>query len=201
MVKKHTKNRIEIVVFLGNPGKQYEKTRHNAAWLLLNYFTCNEPPNWQRKFKGEYAVCTIGQKAVYLLKPLTFMNKSGDSIVAITRFFKIPVSRCLLVHDDVELDYGWIALRRGGGLAGHNGLRSAEKIFGSRDFFRLRLGVGRPDHGAVSSHVLGRFADRELSHLGDILKPSADVLTAAIISDDADAVAKKYATVSCKKSQ
>ena len=192
MAKEKPRNTIEIIVFLGNPGKQYEKTRHNVAWRMLDHVSLCAPHRWQRKFKGEYTMCMLGGKTIYLHKPLTFMNKSGESIVAIAKFFRVPVTRCLLVHDEVELEFGTIGLKRGGGLAGHNGLRSAEKALGGRDFYRLRIGVGRPDHGSVSSHVLGRFASNEMPHLDTILTRAAQILEEAAVSDSVDFVIEQY---------
>ena len=121
------------------------------------------------------------------------MNKSGESIGAITRFFKIPTDRCLLIHDEVELEFGQIGLKKGGGLAGHNGLRSAEKMLGSKEFYRLRIGVGRPLHGSVSSHVLGRFTKHELLHLDTVLTQTALLFEKACTTDSIDVIASRHA--------
>lgn len=158
---------VDLVVYLGNPGRQYKETRHNAAWLCIPFFSFASSLVWQRKFKGEYAELRTGSKKLLLHKPLQFMNRSGESIVAISSFYRIPAERILIVHDDVEMPFGEVGLKFGGGLAGHNGLRSAASALGTRDFYRIRIGVGRPVHGSVSSYVLGRFTEEELNAIED----------------------------------
>ena len=186
-------NMIDIVALLGNPGSKYKNTRHNAGWMLLHHLPDCASGSWQKKFKGEFTLCSFGMSSVYLLKPLTYMNVCGESIGAMARFFKVPANRCLIVHDDVELTYGSLGIKKGGGLAGHNGLRSIEKNLGSRDFYRLRIGVGRPLHGSVSSFVLGKFTNEELTHIDTILSEGARILGEMCASDSAYEIATRYA--------
>lgn len=155
------KNPPQALVFLGNPGKEYEKTRHNAGWLFCD--SIKESLSWQEKFKGRWATLLLGNTKLTLLKPLTFMNLSGESARAMADFFKISPELFLAVHDDLELPFGEVRLQKGGGLGGHNGLRSLKQHLGTQDFFRLRIGIGRPVRGDVASFVLTRFnADEEI---------------------------------------
>ena len=168
---------IQLIVFLGNPGKEYENTRHNVAWLAARRLGFYPSLTWQNKFSGFYAVFSQGpQSRLILLKPGTFMNLSGEPVRSCAEFFKIPPGEILVVHDEVELPFGTAGFRLGGGLGGHNGLRSISKNIGTNDFWRFRLGVGRPDRGDVSSHVLGRFSPTEEAIMDDFLGKAAEVL-------------------------
>ena len=164
---------IKMIVFLGNPGVQYRNTRHNAAWLCCDKIDEIKYENWQKKFKGSWTSCGIGDKKIIFLKPDTYMNKSGDSLRAAIDFFIIKSEEVLIVHDDLELPFGTISFRTGGGLAGHNGLKSISTQLGTKDFHRFRIGIGRPVHGSVSSWVTGRFSKEEEIHLSLILEKSA----------------------------
>jgi len=167
---------IKMMVFLGNPGIQYKNTRHNAAWLCADFISDLKEGNWQKKFKGCWLSSGTGERKVVYLKPETFMNKSGESVAAASAFFKLKSEEILVVHDDLEMAFGEIGFRTGGGLAGHNGLKSIATQLGTRDFHRFRIGIGRPVHGSVSSWVTGRFSGEEEIHLPQILERSADML-------------------------
>ncbi len=169
-----------MVVFLGNPGQQYKQTRHNSGWLCSSFIDEIKYEKWQKKFKGEWTSSLIGGNKIIFLKPETFMNKSGESVQAATTFFKIKTDEILVVHDDLEMDYGFIAFRTGGGLSGHNGLKSISVHLGTKDFHRFRIGIGRPVHGSVSSWVTGRFSKEEEIHLELILKKSAEMIMSCI---------------------
>jgi len=168
---------IKMMVFLGNPGQQYRNTRHNAAWLCAEYIESLKEGNWQKKFKGSWLGTGTGERKIINLKPETFMNKSGESVAAAATFFKLRTEEILVVHDDLEMSFGEIGFRTGGGLAGHNGLKSIATHLGSRDFHRFRIGIGRPAHGSVSSWVTGRFSREEEIQLPLILERSAGILT------------------------
>jgi peptidyl-tRNA hydrolase, PTH1 family len=149
-----------LVVGLGNPGGRYARTRHNAGWLVVEELARRHAAPFRSKFSGSLAQTRVGDRRLALLKPETFMNESGRSVGAATRFFKLDPSSVLVVHDDVDLEPGRLQARRGGGLAGHNGLRSLAQHLGSPDFLRLRIGVGRPGRGdrrSVSDWVLSGF--------------------------------------------
>lgn len=160
------------LIFLGNPGREYEKTRHNIAWRVCREICRGAPggePSWSGKFKGETALLLRGSQKWHLLKPQTFMNLSGESAVAMAAFYKIQVDHLVAVHDDLELPFGEVKFQRGGGLGGHRGLKSLTSSLGSPDFHRLRLGVGRPARGDVSSFVLGAFTPDEEIELTRII--------------------------------
>jgi peptidyl-tRNA hydrolase, PTH1 family len=153
-----------LVVGLGNPGREYERTRHNAGWLVLDELARRLGASWRAKFSGKLAEARLDGDRLALLKPETFMNDSGRSVAAAARFFKVEPESLLIVHDDVDLEPGRLQARAGGGLAGHNGLRSLAQSLGSQDFLRLRIGVGRPgrgDHRSVADYVLSGFDPEE----------------------------------------
>jgi peptidyl-tRNA hydrolase, PTH1 family len=153
-----------LVVGLGNPGREYERTRHNAGWLVLDELARRLGASWRAKFSGRLAEARLDGDRLALLKPETFMNDSGRSVAAAARFFKVEPKSLLIVHDDVDLEPGRLQARAGGGLAGHNGLRSLAQSLGSQDFLRLRIGVGRPgrgDHRSVADYVLSGFDPEE----------------------------------------
>jgi peptidyl-tRNA hydrolase, PTH1 family len=153
-----------LVVGLGNPGHQYERTRHNAGWFVLDELLRRHGGSWRSKFSGSLAETRLDGLRVALLKPETYMNESGRSVGAGVRFFKVEPESLLVVHDDVDLEAGRLQARRGGGLAGHNGLRSLAQHLGTQDFLRLRIGVGRPGRGdprPVSDWVLSPFAPED----------------------------------------
>jgi peptidyl-tRNA hydrolase, PTH1 family len=153
-----------LVVGLGNPGREYEHTRHNAGWLVVDEVGRRHGGSWRSKFSGSLAEVRVGEQRLALLKPETYMNESGRSVSAAARFFKVRAESILVVHDDVDLEAGRLQARRGGGLAGHNGLRSLAQDLGTQDFLRLRIGVGRPGRGdprPVADWVLSPFAAEE----------------------------------------
>ena len=150
-----------LVAGLGNPGREHERDRHNAGWMVVDELARRHgTPAYRSKFSGRLSEGRIEGRRVTLLKPETYMNDSGRSIGAATRFYKVPLEQLLVVHDDVDLDVGRVQMRLGGGLAGHNGLRSIAQALGSQEFLRLRIGVGRPGRGDprdVASYVLSSF--------------------------------------------
>jgi PTH1 family peptidyl-tRNA hydrolase len=188
-----------LVAFLGNPGTQYERTRHNAAWRLLFELERRWYPSWQRKFNGRYAQVDLspppgasagggsphGGRATraVLLVPETFMNKSGESVQPCARFFRFEPPSIVVVHDDTEIDFGFIGLKFGGGLGGNNGLKSTAERLGTRDFYRLRIGISRPRRGSLSSHVLGKFTPEEESELPTVLEEAARLLETALTTE------------------
>ncbi len=161
-----------LLVFLGNPGPEYARTRHNAAWLLADSLSFAPRLTWRRKFKGVTAA--LGD--LLLLKPETLMNASGESVQACARFHRLDAPRILVVHDDIELDFGRSERKSGGGLGGHNGLRDIARALGTRDFERFRLGVGRPGGSDVAAYVLSRFSAEEQAELSGYLVRAAGEL-------------------------
>jgi peptidyl-tRNA hydrolase, PTH1 family len=149
-----------LVAGLGNPGRGYEGTRHNVGWLVVDELARRHGGSFRSKFSGKLSELRMDDLRLALLKPETYMNESGRSIAAATRFFKADPGALLVVHDDVDLEPERLQARLGGGLAGHNGLRSIAQALQTNDFLRLRIGVGRPGRGdprSVSDYVLSNF--------------------------------------------
>jgi peptidyl-tRNA hydrolase, PTH1 family len=166
-----------LVAGLGNPGRGYERTRHNIGFLVADELARRQGGSFRSKFNGQLAEVRQGDLRLGLLKPETYMNVSGKSVAAARKFFKVDPADLLVVHDDVDLEPGRLQARLGGGLAGHNGLRSIASALGTQDFLRLRIGVGRPERGdprPVADYVLSEF------------EPEVDV--EALVSRAADAV-------------
>lgn len=167
---------IKLIVALGNPGAEYELTRHNVAWILVDTHPEIGSKMWKDKFKGEYTDFSVAGNKVFVLKPQTYMNLSGESVQPLCQFFKIDVSEILVVQDELDLPFGQIHFKKGGGLAGHNGLKSITKMMGSQDFYRMRIGIGRPDRGSVSSWVLSKFPVSQNTELEIVMKNANEAL-------------------------
>src|SRR6184192_2846533 len=163
-----------LVVGLGNPGREYAKHRHNVGWLVVEELARRHDASWKEKFSGQLAELRLDGHRVALLKPETYMNESGRSVAAAARFYKLEPDAILVVHDEGDFDLGRLQARRGGGLAGHNGLRSIAQQLGTSDFLRLRIGVGRPERGDPRP-----LADYVLSDFEPIDDPDAIVARAA----------------------
>jgi peptidyl-tRNA hydrolase, PTH1 family len=149
-----------LVAGLGNPGREYEQTRHNVGWLVVDELARRHDGSFRSKFSGQLSEVRLAELKLALLKPETYMNESGRSLAAAAGFFKVEPDSLLVVHDDVDLEPGRLQVRLGGGLAGHNGLRSIAQALHANDFLRLRIGVGRPGRGdrrTVSDYVLSDF--------------------------------------------
>ena len=158
--REHAPTLDLLVVGLGNPDRRHEQDRHNVGWMVVDELARRHDGSFRSKFSGQLAELRLDERRLAVLKPETFMNDSGRSLGAAARFFKVPAESILVVHDDVDLDAGRLQARSGGGLAGHNGLRSVREALGSADFLRLRVGVGRPGRGdrrAVADYVLSPF--------------------------------------------
>lgn len=149
---------MKLIVWLGNPGLKYDKTRHNIGFAMVDARAEQEGFLWKQesKYKAEVAIWEKNGEKLLLCKPQTYMNLSGEAVAPLARFYKIEAKDILVVHDEIDFVMGRLALKLGGSAAGHNGLKSIIQKFGSADFYRLRIGVDRP---AVSSQV----ADRVLS--------------------------------------
>ena len=153
-----------LVVGLGNPGSGYERHRHNVGWMVLDELARRHEVALKSKFNGRFGEARIDDRRLALLKPETFMNESGRSVGGAARFYKVPIDSVLVVHDEVDLELGRLQARAGGGLAGHNGLRSIAQMLGGPGFLRLRVGVGRPGRGDprdVADFVLSPFEPHE----------------------------------------
>ncbi|MDR1412200.1 MAG: aminoacyl-tRNA hydrolase [Spirochaetaceae bacterium] len=214
---------IELIAFLGNPGTRYARNRHNVPWLFAERLPFAGCLNAQKKYRGRYAALdrdrllpflktaedtpdnnadTISSTAgnpedlpprFHFIFPETFMNLSGESVAAAASFFKIPPDRILAVHDEIEMPLGVAGFKFGGGLGGHNGLRSMKASFGTADFWRLRIGIGRPDdrepgkggnpdrHGDIAGWVLSDFEEADLPVLEQVFAAASRALASALL--------------------
>ena len=203
---------IKLVAFLGNYGKEYEKTRHSVSWFYEDSLPFAGRLSWQSKFKGEIASFSPAELAqwacdykiaskkdgspvlvpeeapahIYFLKPMTYMNLSGDSIIEVANFYKIKPEEIMVVHDELELAPGFVSFKWSGGLGGHNGLRSTKAVLGTADFFRLRFGIGRPtlpDQG-VADYVLSRFSAEEEEIMQNVFSQTNLLLVKALLAKE-----------------
>jgi PTH1 family peptidyl-tRNA hydrolase len=151
---------LYLVAGLGNPGREHARNRHNAGWLVVEELARRHGGSWRGKFSGQMAEVRVGDERLALLKPETYMNDSGRSVGPAAAFFKLEPGDVLVVHDEGDFDLGRLELKVGGGLAGHNGLRSIASHLGTNEFLRLRVGVGRPGRGdrrTPADYVLSDF--------------------------------------------
>ncbi|MDR3284203.1 MAG: aminoacyl-tRNA hydrolase [Treponema sp.] len=172
---------ISLMVFLGNPGPQYSGNRHNVAWQFADSLDLTKSLMWREKFRGHFA--SYGGRNLWFLKPGTFMNLSGESAGELARFYKITPAEILVVQDELELPLGTVSLKWSGGLGGHNGLRSMEAVFGVRDFWRLRFGIGRPEHPDIYGYVLSDFPAAEQERLRFVFQQTAALFTALLTQE------------------
>ncbi len=170
-----------LIVGLGNPGPDYEKTRHNVGFMVIDALAARQRDvKFQNKFKGDLAQLSIGGDSVLLLKPLTFMNLSGQSVQAAMAFFKVALDHIVVVHDDLDLQLGQIKLKSGGSAAGHNGLKSIDAHIGP-NYLRVRAGIGHPrpagapkEGSRVVTHVLGAFKGADATEAARVVAACAD---------------------------
>jgi len=153
-----------LVVGLGNPGREYARNRHNVGWMVVDELARRHGGSWKAKFNGRLSEIRVDGHKLALLKPETYMNESGRSVGSAATFFKVDPDAVLIVHDEGDFDLGRLELKYGGGLAGHNGLRSIAQHLKTQDFLRLRIGVGRPERGdprPLADYVLSDFAPHD----------------------------------------
>ena len=181
-----------LVVGLGNPGREYATTRHNVGFMVADELARRHGGSWRSKFSGEVADVRLDGARLALLKPQTFMNDSGRSAAAAAKFYKVEPEDLLAVHDEVDLDLGRMQARLGGGLAGHNGLRSIASALKTPEFLRLRIGVGRPERGdrrPVSDWVLSPF-DPSVD-VGSLVGRAADAVE-TLVRDGLDEAQQRF---------
>jgi PTH1 family peptidyl-tRNA hydrolase len=168
-----------LLVGLGNPGARYARTRHNIGFMAVDAWCdkATSSPSWSEKWKAQVATIGTGSARVVALKPQTFMNRSGQSVVPAAQFLRVPPAQILVVHDEVDFQLGRLAVKKGGGHGGHNGLRDILQLLGSGDFLRIRLGIGRPVHGEVADHVLSDFLPDERTVVDDLLERAVGAIT------------------------
>jgi PTH1 family peptidyl-tRNA hydrolase len=176
---------MQLFVGLGNPGDKYARNRHNIGFLAIDAIAHRHGfPSFRQKFSGLVSEGEIEGQRVLLLKPQTFMNASGDSVVKVTQFYKLAVTDVTVFHDEIDLVPGKVRIKRGGGAGGHNGIRSIDSAIGA-DHRRIRLGVGHPGHkDAVMPHVLGDFSKVDREWLDPLLEALADNAGLLLKGDD-----------------
>lgn len=188
-----------LIAGLGNPGRKYQRTRHNIGFHVVDELLRRHlRGGFQTKFGGEAATGFVSATKVLLLKPMEFMNRSGFAIQRAAQYYDLAAEKILVVHDDIDLDFGRLRLKSGGGHGGHNGLRSVIAQLGDRDFLRVRVGVGKPEKatggpgdGAVVSHVLGEFSAEQARQVDDVVARAADA-TEAILADGISAAMNDF---------
>jgi PTH1 family peptidyl-tRNA hydrolase len=177
-----------LIVGLGNPGRQYRDTRHNIGFKVVDRLAERAGADFRRKYDGRFTETSIGDARVALLEPETFMNLSGRSVSSAARFYKLAPTDVIVVYDDIELDFDRVRARAGGGLKGHNGLRSMADSLGTPDFLRVRCGVGRPRRGdprSIADFVLGAFYEDE--DPSDLIERAADCAETIVLDGIAEA--------------
>ena len=167
-----------LIVGLGNPGKQYDMTRHNIGFHAIDYIADKYGAKLTKlKFKAVYGEATISGEKVYLVKPQTYMNLSGDSVGEMAQFYKIPPENIIVINDDISLDVGRIRVRPKGSAGGHNGIKSIIAHLGTQEFPRVKVGVGeKPARMDLADYVLGHFSKEEQATMDDAVKEAADAV-------------------------
>jgi len=178
-----------LVAGLGNPGPRYAGHRHNVGFMVVEELARRAGASFREKFKGRFTKAMVNQRDAWLLEPMTFMNRSGISLGAAGAFYGVGPEETLVVHDDLDLPFGAVRVKLGGGHGGHNGLRSIFSHFG-RDFVRVRCGIGRPRHGDVTNFVLSGFGPDEQPWLTDIVGAAADAVAAVLEAGPVEAQAR-----------
>ena len=178
---------FRLVVGVGNPGNEYANTKHNIAWLLFDSHPATRSASWKSKFKGEFCDAEIKGKKITFLKPMTYMNLSGESVQPLAAFYKISPPEVLVIHDELDIPFGQVHFKMGGGLAGHNGLKSIAEHLGTDNFARMRIGIGRPVHGSVADWVLAPFAKDQQIQLSLLLEKLHGPLEECVLSGIAKA--------------
>ena len=174
---------IQLIAGLGNPGAKYESTRHNVGFWFVDELARSKGCSLRHesKFQGEVGKILIAGQSVWLIKPMTFMNLSGQSVSALAKYYKLSVENLLVVHDELDLDPGTVRLKQGGGHGGHNGLRDIISHFSSKEFYRLRLGIGHPGSAAdVSNYVLSNPSNTDKNAMEDSINDCMPVLSQII---------------------
>jgi PTH1 family peptidyl-tRNA hydrolase len=181
-----------LVVGLGNPGREYERDRHNVGFMVVDELGRRHGASFRAKHNGHIAEVRLDGSRIALLKPETYMNESGRAAQAAARFYKLPPEQLLAVSDEVDLGTGRLQARLGGGLAGHNGLRSVARHLGTQEFLRLRVGVGRPERGdprPVADYVLSPFTPED--DVEEIVSRAADAVETLVL-DGLEAAQKRF---------
>lgn len=180
-----------LVVGLGNPGDEYKNTRHNIGFEAIDIMAEMYNTSIERvKFKGVYGETRIANEKVILLKPTTYMNLSGESVVQFANYYNIPNENIIILYDDISLEVGKMRIREKGSAGGHNGIKSLISCLSTEVFPRVKIGVGKPEHDLVS-HVLGKFKDEDMQKLKKVLEASTKAVE-NIIKEDAKSAMNNF---------
>ena len=174
---------MKLVVGLGNPGERYEGTRHNVGFMVADSLMgrSDRPATYQSRFDGSFARAGIDDEELALLKPMTFMNRSGRSVSQAVDFYKLGIEDLFVMHDDLDLAFGVVRVKTGGGSGGHRGLESCFAELSSREFSRIRIGIGRPEPGGdPTDYVLDRFDDEQQGQLPEVVRLATDAAKMAV---------------------
>ena len=195
---------IRLIVGLGNPGKDYERTRHNAGFWLVERFAVQSGVALRKDGKYQALVGRIGSAGpnagAWLVLPQGFMNASGHAVQMLAGFFKIPAAEILVVHDELDFEPGTAKIKQGGGIAGHNGLKDISQRLGSHDYWRLRLGIGHPgERGAVSDYVLGKPSAEDRAEIDEAIGRSVEILPLCLSGDMQSAMQKLHSVEKARK--
>jgi len=180
---------MKLIVGLGNPGEEYENTRHNIGFMVLDKYI--EDQTWQKKFNALYTTRIINNEKVLFIKPQTFMNLSGDSVVEFVHFFKIEPKDILVIHDDLDLPFGKYRIKINSSDGGHNGIKSIINQLGTNAFARLKIGISHNQHGDTKDFVLGRFRKEQIEELQK-LYPTLNKIINDFITKDINEIMNKY---------
>ncbi len=183
---------MHLLVGLGNPGKEYERHRHNIGFMVADMLADKFGfPPLKKKYQGEYAEGLIGIQKAAILKPMTFMNNSGKSVAEAAKFYKVPPENIIVFHDELDVAPNRAKVKIGGGAGGHNGLRSMDDWLGTPNYKRVRLGIGHPgDKDRVTGYVLGNFAKAEEEELEKFIKTIVDNVPYLLQNKDEDFMTK-----------
>lgn len=171
-----------LIVGLGNPGEKYDRTRHNLGFMAADALVSEYSGTWSKGFKGEYSEIFINGKKVFVLKPQTFMNLSGESVQPFCAFYKIALEDIVVVHDDMDMEFTRLKIRNGGSSGGHNGIKSIVQHLGTEKFPRVKMGIGKDLKKETIGHVLGKFSPDEAEKLDEFVKSSVKAIV-SIVND------------------
>jgi len=169
-----------LIVGLGNPGDKYDRTRHNIGFMVADKLSDEYSASFSKGFRGEYAEFFLNGQKHYILKPQTYMNLSGESVQLIASYFKIEAEDIIAIHDDMDIEFGRMKLKKGGNDGGHKGIRSMIQMLSEKDFIRLKMGIGKDSRKDTVGHVLGKFSPDEAEKLDEFIDFSVKAVVCCI---------------------
>jgi len=185
-----------LIVGLGNPGEKYDRTRHNLGFLVADKLAADYSSSFSKGFRGEYAEFFLNGGKHYILKPHTYMNLSGESVQLLAAYYKIEPEDIIAIHDDLDIEYGRMKLKKGGNDGGHKGIRSMIQMLGDQSFIRLKMGIGKDSRKDTIGHVLGKFSSEEAEKLDEFI----DIGVKAVVCCINEGVKVAMNTFNTKKS-